>query len=270
MMDQIRQFLSQLESLQIHVPDLPPWAFAGTAVGGLVVGALLLLWGRKLSRILMAAWGAGVGWGAGYLLLPYIPAPPLAIHAASAVVLALIFAALASLLWALLAGLLLAVVSGAFLAGFVVWQWLQRMQEALQAQTPTDDPAAANRTAERLAELSREVWQANGPLLVGVAAGVFLLPLILLIVRPRWATIFSTSLLGAVKVTGAALLGVALLNAGWGEAATRIWWAPAVLAGVLLGFGLVVQGRAARRAKAPANAPAAPPPPQKPQSQSGQ
>ena len=247
--------------VEIPVPAMPvleqPVAYA-LAAGAVLTGAILLLWGRRVHRVLLALAGAGAGW---VLAEPAAKAVNvdnrLLVAAAMIACLAILCAVAARAIWAILAGASCGAAAGAAM----VLRLLADQADApkFQAKSP-----ALSDWLTGLAEFAREAYQAvsaeHSAVVLAVASGAALVPLVIGLIWPRPVNIFMTALLGAVAMTKglfviAVKLAPSLWNGKWSDC--RV---PLGIAGVLMLLGLVCQGvgaaraaRAARQGESPDN-----------------
>jgi len=229
--------------------EIPPAAVA--AAGGLcvLVGAALVVWGRKGARVILMLLGAGAGGAAAPLLVPYLPYKNVwVIGAAGAFTGAIVLFLLAKLFWALvLAGT-------AFLAGAAGVVWLVGDAvgngPAWSEYTWTDGLELCRCLADYAVRWFSATW-AYSPVALALAAG---LPALAAIALALWVRdvmlIVVTSAVGAIgMVCGAGTLAWMLRPewvAGWLE---RVH-VPLAAAGVLAVGGIVVQVRSKLRQRA--------------------
>jgi len=242
------------------------WVLLAVLSGSLLLGALLLLWGRVLGRAYLGLCGAAIGIGVGGWLLPRVSLHPGALLAAGAVTLGILCMILARFVWGLLAGMLFGAATFAFLAVHYSPKIPEKMRPAF---TPPAEIVQAYQEAGQafLVKWMEILWnQASVPL----AGALFLsvgVPLLICLIRPRLGTIFMTSLIGAAKIVFAAILVVALLQRSWLPKVQRVWYVPGTVAGVLLVFGMVFQYARAFAAEKAGKDREAEPPPKKGRSQ---
>ena len=223
------------------------------AAASIVVGAVLLLWGRRVDRCLLAMIGAGAAVVLAGPLARWAGIPLLALQISAAVTLAILCFILTRLAWVLLAAGTSAMVAAWLICGHV----LTRFPEG----GPTFATGAADGQGYYLAlghfalACIEFAW-GRAPVLLAVAGGLAVgAPLLICLARPRLARIFMTSLIGACGVVAGAGAVVALSHPTWAPAVRRSWLALSIIAGVLTVLGLLYQYRgalAAGRARAPA------------------
>jgi len=217
-----------------------------------LVGLLLVLWGRKLGRAFMVLAGAGAGFLLAPLLIARLNVPENAVRFVAVFALAILALVAARLVWAALAGalgLLIGIVGVSFRAGELVLQ--NRPAEFAPADTFL---AWLDTLGRYLGQWGQGLAQVLPPALyvfIGACAAVLFL---LVLVWPRMGRVLMTALTGAALAVAGGLLVGGRFNANvWAGA----WTAPLVPAGVLGALALagwIVQGRSefkqARAAKA--------------------
>ena len=244
--------------LPIEMP--PGWVLLAMLGGCLLLGVVLLLWGRILGRAYLGLCGAAVGVGVGGWLRAGVSRHPAAICVAGAAAIGILCMILARLVWGLLAGMLFGAATFAFLAAHYSPKVPEKM---LPAFAPAAEIVQAYQEAGQafLVKWMEILWNQSSVVLAG---GLFLsvgIPLLICLIRPRLGTIFMTSLIGAAKIVFAAILVVALLLRSWLPNVQRVWYVPGAVAGVLLVFGMVFQYvRAFAAEKAGKDREAEPPP----------
>lgn len=225
---------------------------AAWGAGGLVVGVLLLLWGRKLHRVFLGLGAGAAGasfageWATQLSGLDWRLA--YAIAAGTAGILGVV---MARIVWPVLAGALFA---GA--AGVTVLACFQPSLPAdLKAATAPagGDLVAWSAAAYVCASAAvQAVWRDHMAVLLGAMCPAGLVPLVIGLFRPRLATIFMTALVGSLSMICGPLVAAQRF---WPELWASAWanpHVPAIVAGVMLLIGLLFQYRlaiAADRAK---------------------
>jgi len=230
------------------MPELSPAILWGSVLGGIVAGALLLLWGRKLGRGLLTLAGAGAGLVVAPWLAGMISLELLYVRIAAAVTAGLLALVTARLLWGLLLGGLFGAAAGVALMKHYAAEIAEGTRPTFQAagEAFPDWWAGLCRFAEAYVTV---VWRENGEVLLAGAGLACLVPVVVAMIRPRLACIVATSLLGGVLVAGAALLAAGRVRPElWPELWPR-FYVPLAIAGGLLLFGLAFQYRGAVRAE---------------------
>lgn len=221
----------------IPLPPRPEFGEAAmmyaAAGGAILVGSVVLLWGRHLHRALLMAIGAG----AGFLL-----AEPLALQlgtglhltaAAAMLTSAIVALVLARLIWPLLAVAIYVGIATLMLKGHygpIPWPDTPTLPDWLLALQAVAIPDAS-------------VWQEHlrQTLLVLAPAAIFILVLGLLL--GRIMVILMTSLVGALTVTGGIALAVLQRKPELWPADWNALLIPAAIAGGLAALGLIGQVR---------------------------
>jgi hypothetical protein len=230
----------------LNIPPLPPPQLTATTAWGLagllvLLGGLLLLWGRVLSRPFLSALGAAAGTILAGSLARQFGLPIVVADVVAILGLAVLGAVTARILWAL--------AGGAFFGLAALGILLSRLLETLP---PTSQPAFAEGTAGDLqgwfAACGRFLMDGVGSVwpdhyatvlwTICLGGGV---PLVMLLLLPRLGKIFMTALIGAVGIVGGLMLAVSRLD---GLAWPATWSGYMIHAGgcvVLLTFSLVFQ-----------------------------
>jgi hypothetical protein len=226
--------------------QLPPWALWSGAGGSVVVGAVLLLYGRVVGRAAMALAGAGAGYAAGTWAAPHVQLPPVAVQASAAAAGGILCLLAARLLWALLAAALFGGVAAALVVARFLNQPAAPANKALRFDPNVAGLAAYGQEAQRFAgQTVKTTWDHTATaMLVGLLLGAGV-PLLVCLVRPRLGKIFMTALLAALLIVGGGATAACLAAPALPEVLRAHWYAPAGAAGGLLLFGLIWQYRAA-------------------------
>lgn len=181
-----------------------------------VLGLLLLLWGRRLGRILMALTGAGGGFLAGGPLAVLVGLPPLVGQIACASLLVVLGLVLAPRLWGLVFGGLFALAAGVVVA-LVSPQPPAPLASFLQGQAANTQQADLvdylNRLGGHVKDALWVIWKAHARVLLPAIALVGILPAVLGVIKHRFATIFATCLIGVLLVAAGAYV-IAAANVG--------------------------------------------------------
>ena len=212
----------------------------------MVVGVLILLWGRHLGRGLLC-----VGGVVGGLLL----AGPIAarfelnltlVRIVGVVVLALGGLIFARLIWAAMVAILFAVPAECIVLARSLAEVAENKRIAF---TPTD-PTFTGWVVELCKFLLGGfwwLWEHNLGMLLAVVCPAILLPLVIALIRDRLGRIFMTSLLGGVMIVLGPVLAAAQLRPSVWDGVWTHWYAPLGAAAVLMIVGLVKQYRGAIR-----------------------
>ncbi len=222
----------------LQLPSTTAWGLAGLLV---ILGALLLLWGRVLSRPFLSALGAAAGTLLAGALARQFGLPVVAADVVAILGLAILGAVAARILWAL--------AGGAFFGLLALGVLMSRTLESLPAtsQPAFDEKAAADIQGWLLAckqffsDGAGTLWANNSATVlwtICLGGGV---PLVVLLLLPRLGKIFMTALIGAVGIVGGLMLAVSRLD---GSAWPATWSGYVLQAGgcgVLLIFSLVFQ-----------------------------
>jgi hypothetical protein len=190
-----------------NVPEIPGSIAYISAMVSIVVGLLLVGWGRIWSRLLVGLVGAGAGFLIGDLLVSVANLDVDLWVARSAVgsVLGVLGFIAAPFFWAMLAGSLCSSIAGGFLAANFV------AEVGLKVNAP-----AGGYTAELWAQwlgmfagdVSGEMWQQKTAVMLLVMAPAGLIPMMIGLWKHRFITIVMTSLIGAVSVVVGAIVAM--------------------------------------------------------------
>ena len=249
-----------------------PATLAGTAAGLLIAGAAMLLYGRKLHRVFLAAVGLCIGALLAGPIARQFDWPVLVTRAILGAVVAALAAVSARAVWVLLlASLALAVAGGVLLSAYGE----QALDDAGPAPQLAPD-APSETVIQAYTDYSERLWRAffqpRQTLIVLVLAGAATGGAVAGVLLPQFTVILLTALLGALcAVAGGLTALLAVRPAAW-QATARTWLIPvSILAGLTV-VSIVRQWRSAIRekkrkadeeaegaedGKAPAKAPAA-------------
>ncbi len=237
------------------IPVMPEGVEPGLIYGGIAATAILsialLLWGRTiLGRIVLTLAAMGGGYLLAGYFTEYIPVSPLTVQITTAVILGLIAVIGARILWALLGAAVFEAIAVALMVGYFIQN---NPSLPWPAFTPAPDFAAYLAELGRYALGCLEVARGhNQTTLLMVTIPACLLPLMVGLVQPRIASIFVTSLAGAVGLTGSLWYAAVLWRSTlWPEEPMRLL-IPAGVALVLAIIGWVFQGAAEAAAMAAA------------------
>jgi len=223
-------------------PELPAAAAWGGVAGGVVVAVVLVLWGRIFGRLVLALVAAGVGlliapWLAGAISLELW-----IVQIAAGAAAGLIGLIAARFVWPLVIGAIFAATAAVVL----VWHYLAQAGEKPKS-FPAFDTFGAYWTAlwEYAKAHVADVWSGHAEVLLAVTALAAIVPIVVGLIRPRLATIFTTSLLGGTLLVAAIATGGMLIwPTYWTDHWSQYFVALGIVGGCLL-VGLVFQYRGA-------------------------
>jgi hypothetical protein len=182
-------------------------AYIASAVS-IVIGLMLLGWGRLWSRPIVGLIGVGTGFLCGDLLAASAEVDSGVAKAAVGSVFGVLGFVAAPFIWAFLAGSLCSSVAGGFLA------------ESFLASLPGDVPEVVEPAggvtlahwAESLAlfagDVNAEMWRKQAATMILVMAPVGLIPTMIGLWKPRFITIVMTSLTGAIVVVSGSVIAL--------------------------------------------------------------
>lgn len=228
--------------MQIPLPLLPEIESAYgwlIGAGGLVVGAALLLWGSKLSRLITAIAGAGGGLAVAQQVIDRSDMDPLAVRIGIACGCAIFGFILARLIWAILLATLAAGVAGVI----VLWRYLPEVEQ--KAQPVFKSTINAQQWAAESVQYSQASGEAmldfNFAALLLVMIPAFMLPLIMFLLLPRLGKILATAIAGGVAIiAGLVLAGSTARESLW-PSEWQSWAIVGAIAGGLTLVGIVLQ-----------------------------
>jgi hypothetical protein len=228
------------------VPELETAVAAAAAGSALLLGVLMLLWGRRLHRGFLALCGAGAGFALGHWGGRPLGMNPALSGLVAAVTVGILAPILARVVWALALGAIVAA-AGAIVAVFL---YLPTVATQPTATTiPASDIVAYADGWGRFAwDGVIALWQGSPAVVVGAgAAGLLFLAAGLFL--PRATVVLMSALVGTLLLAGAAAVaGARFAPAWWTEAWGRPALSGAVAGGVLL-VGAVWQTVGALRAR---------------------
>ena len=228
------------------LPQYPDSLALGVAGPSVVVGVLLLLWGRSIHRALLC----GVGMIAGLVLA--VPAAErfginlTAARLTGAIVLGLLGLIMARPVWAGLA----AVLFGSLAECVLLWRYVC---EFSQESRPVFETASTTFTGWVLGAVQYHLhwtwmmWQYKPALVLGVVCPAVLLPLVISIIRDRMVRIVMTSLLGGGGAVFGTIFAIVQLQQSFWPVIWTHWYVPCAIVIGLGITGIVLQYRGALR-----------------------
>ena len=228
-----------------QIPTLPKPLLLGAGAVCLLVGVVLILWGRSHGRIMLALLMAGGGAACGPMITQWLPFGsvwPVSL-AAAAFAGALGFA-LATIVWAILLG------GGGAIAALIALAILTTgLEKPVWGYEQTEDwwVSCAN-MGDYLRSWLWALWChspaavaacAGVPAAIGLGVGMFF---------PKAIVIVASSVLGAAKMVAGSALLVWAIQGEWAAAWAKHLYIPAAVVGVLALLGGIFQTRAHLRA----------------------
>jgi hypothetical protein len=217
--------------------DSIAYAAAGISV---VLGLVLVGWGRFWSRLLVGLSGVGVGIACGGLLAGTLKVDPWIARTAVASILGVLGFVAAPFFWALFAGAFCASVAGVFLLA----RFLARPDVTLEVAPPDGGwtmPAWVEWAEVAVRDIGGAMWEQQAAVMLLVMAPVALIPIMFGLWKQRFITIVMTSLIGALTLVGGAVVAIVQSDAtrwpkDWSGA-----FIPLLIVGVLWLIGIAVQ-----------------------------
>jgi len=219
-------------------------AYIASAVS-IVIGLMLLGWGRLWSRPLVGVIGVGAGFLCGDLLAVSVDVDSGVAKAAAGSVFGVFGFVAAPFIWAFLAGSLCSLVAGGFLAENYVSglaaQFPEQVPEVVEPAGGATLTLWMHDVVRVLGNVNADMWAKQAVTMVLVLAPIGLIPTMIGLWKPRFITIVMTSLTGAIVVVSGSV--VALVQADptrWPKAWSGLL-IPLGIAGGLWVCGMAVQ-----------------------------
>ena len=223
----------------IPVPQIAAqWAWM-LAVGALIGGAVLLLWGGRIHRFALALGGLVGGFFLGEFVAPHCGVAVLPGQIIGALVLGVFGFLAARLVWAWLAAALGLTVTTLSLIGRYAPAERPAAEATVEAAQAWLQWLKATWGAARSA-LSTG-WEQEIMVLLPVLIFAVAIPMLVFLIRPVLGRILMTSLVGAAAVVFAAVLGAAQVNRGYWDRAVAAPLLLAAAVAVLMVGGLAFQ-----------------------------
>lgn len=226
-----------------------PATYAGVAVGLLLVGGAMLLYGRKLHRIFLAAVGFCVGALLAGPIARHFNWPVWVTRAILGAVIAALLAVSARAVWVLLLAALVLAVAGGILVGVYG-------PDALDEAGPVPDlapEAPAQRVIDAYTNYTGRLWEAffqpRQTLIVLVLAGSATAGAVAGVLLPLCSVILLTALLGALCTVAGGMTALLTARPTLWQATAHHWLIPVCIVAGLAIVSVVRQGRAAIREK---------------------
>ena len=194
--------------IDITIPQFPPtdWpssTVALLALGCLVVGALLIWKGFRLSRFLLAGGGGALGWALSPMLLKHVNAPP--------AIIILTLVGTGAVLAFVMARVILASAAGSLVGGAALY-WIlanniAKIPDDLKPSFQIPDSATPQEWVVEFTRVGKQYvdagWDEKALIPLAILAGAVLVPLILALFLKRLSAVLVMSLLGSVALVGA-------------------------------------------------------------------
>ena len=219
-------------------PQLDALAVCMLAAGSVGVGAVLLLWGRILSRPFLAMIGVAVAVAAAGPLSQQFSVSPTVAGLVAAAVLALVAAITARLIWALAAG-------AVFGASAIIAMLVNMPAPAggLLDFAPVDPGFGAWLTAcwNAVGTALAAAWKDRSQTVLWAVCLGGGIPLTVALLLPKLGKIVMTSLLAVAAIIGGVFLVVTQIRSSLWPREWLGYGVPIVAAAVLLMFGIIYQ-----------------------------
>jgi len=191
-----------------HLPELSNGVAYVLVGASIIIGLMLLGWGRLWSRPTVGLIGVGAGFLCGDLVSEAVKVDTGLAKAAVGSILGVLGFVAAPFLWAFLAGSLCASVAGGFLAD----SFLAGLPGQVPEVVEPDGGVTLAQWAESLAifagDVNAEMWKQQAATMLLVMAPVGLIPTMVGLWKPRFITIVMTSLTGAIVVVSGSVIAL--------------------------------------------------------------
>jgi len=228
---------------EIPAPPLPQLTLAlALALGAVsvIIGAVLLLWGRTVNRATLVVLGVYAGLFLAGPLWRKVPANPTVVRIVAALALAMLGLLLARLVWAALAG---AICGGAACLIVLARSLPQLSPDARPVFQMADSSFGAYSQAvgQYVWAGTQAVWGQQATLLLVTCCLAAAAPLIISMLWPQLIEILMTGLLGAVGIVAGLTLAGGQISARLFSAVFSKYYVPVALAAALFIVGVVFQ-----------------------------
>jgi hypothetical protein len=238
------------------VPQIEPILACALGAVCIVVGAVLLVFGRLLSRGVMVAVGMLAGLLTGGRVAELVGLEPIVGQVALASALSVAGLVAAPLLWGVLLGVVVAVAAGIVLMAQTLPEAPKELEWFFPAegqQKAMSVPQYARAVADVVGVCVRAVWAKKPGVLLVVTCGAGFVPMVFGLVRRRLAIIVMTSLLGTIGVcAGGVIIAVVTRGDLWSKLLPRYYIVCAVAAVVFVSGFLYQYYQAVRADGGPA------------------
>ena len=247
----------------IPFPNAPELSDAVAYIAGgsaIIIGLMMVGWGRFWSRPLVALAGVGIGLLCGDLLAEVMKVDVAIARAAVAAILGVLGFVAAPFFWAFFAGALCSSVAGTAMA----LNFLAGLPEGTLEATPPEGGYTLAVWGEWLgvfsSDISSAMWERQASIMVLVIAPAGLIPVLIGLWRQRLATILMTSFVGAIAVAGGAVIAITQSDstrwpAGWSGAAIPLCVIGGLwICGVAVQYAFVMSAARKKKAKEVAQA----------------
>jgi len=191
-----------------HVPELSDSvAYISSAVS-ILIGLMLLGWGRLWSRPTVGLIGVGAGFLSGDLLAASMDVDSGVAKAAAGSVFGVLGFVAAPFIWAFLAGSLCSSVAGGFLAESFLASLPGKVPEVVEPAGGATLAHWAESVAVFFGDVNAEMWRKQAMTMILVMAPIGLIPTMIGLWKPRFITIVMTSLTGAIVVVSGAVMAL--------------------------------------------------------------
>ncbi len=222
----------------IPLTDVSDTAVGGILAMGALGGLVLLLWGRRVGRVLLMLAGAVAGVFLGSYVAPMLGVNTLAVQAAGAVSIALLCFVLARLIWAAVAAAICLFAAGYILILHFLFDPRQLVTELLPGRTVAQ---YTNEVVLYVRPAIEKLWGQNAAVLLLAGGLAITIPIVLMLVRPRLLTILTTSLLGTAALVGSLATLTAWGVPSWRAPMQEYWYVVGGVAAAVCLTGMVVQ-----------------------------
>ena len=224
-----------------HLPELSDSVAYISSVTSIIIGLMLLGWGRLWSRTTVGLIGVGAGLLCGDLLSDSLKVDPGVAKAAVGSISGVLGFVAAPFIWAGLAGCLCSLVAGGFMADSFLASLSGKVPPVVEPAGGVTLAHWAESLTVYIGDVNAEMWREQAITMMLVLAPVGLIPTMIGLWKPRFITIVMTSLTGAiVVVSGAAIALVQSDPTRWPTAWSGVL-IPLYTIGALWVCGIAVQ-----------------------------
>jgi hypothetical protein len=231
------------------IPDFADNVAYISAAVSVVVGLLLLGWGRLWSRPVVGLLGAGVGILCGDMITEGMNVDIRVSRTAGGSILGVLGFVAAPFFWAALAGSLCSSIGGGFLAESFLASLPSEVPEVVEPAGGASLSLWAEAFANYADNVSSAMWGEQAVTMVLIMAPLGLIPTMIGVWKPQFITIVMTSLVGAIAIVSGATIAMVQSDPTRWPAEWSGLLIPLYVIGGLWISGMAMQGSFAMAAK---------------------